>query len=207
MVTLTIDEVEVSVPEGTTILDAAKAADIYIPHICSHPDLPPVEQLKPGGAVYREGKRIENRQPDLVYEGCQLCVVQVDGDKELQRACSTRVKEGMAVSTTTPEIQAYRRDKLMLIVARHPHACLTCAQKEGCARFPCSMNIPEKERCCPLFGNCEFQRVAEYVGLKPETPRYIFEDLPVADEPLFERNYWLHPLHTGLPGAARYRGH
>jgi formate dehydrogenase beta subunit len=189
MVTLTIDEVEVSVPEGTTILDAAKAADIYIPHICSHPDLPPVEQLKPGGAVYREGKRIENRQPDLVYEGCQLCVVQVDGDKELQRACSTRVKEGMAVSTTTPEIQAYRRDKLMLIVARHPHACLTCAQKEGCARFPCSMNIPEKERCCPLFGNCEFQRVAEYVGLKPETPRYIFEDLPVADEPLFERNY------------------
>ncbi len=190
MVNLTIDEVEVTVPEGTTILDAAQQADIYIPHLCSHPDLPSVEQLKPAEAIYRDGKRIENKKPDLQYEGCQLCVVQIEGEKEFQRACSTKVSKGMVVRTDTPEVQEFRRDKLMFLLVEHPHACLTCAQKEGCARFPCSLNIPENERCCPLFGNCEFQRVAEYVGIKKETPRYVFKDLPVdKDEPLFERNY------------------
>jgi len=190
MVKLTIDEIEVTVPEGTTILDAAQQADIYIPHLCSHPDLPPVEQLKPAEAVYRDGKRLENKRPELQYEGCQLCVVQVEGEKEFQRACSTKVGKGMVVSTNTAEVQEYRQDRLMFLLAKHPHACLTCAQKEGCARFPCSMNISEKERCCPLFGTCEFQRLVEYVGIKKETPRYVFEDLPVAkDEPLFERDY------------------
>lgn len=42
----------------------------------------------------------------------------------------------------------------------------------------------------PLFGHCEFQKTAEYVGIKPETTRYVFEDLPIiTEEPLFERNY------------------
>jgi formate dehydrogenase beta subunit len=189
MVKLTIDEVEVSVPKGTTILDAAQQAEIYIPHLCSHPDLPRVEQLKPAEAVYRGSRRIENKKPEMQYEGCQLCVVQVKGKKEPQRACSTEVEKGMVVSTDTPELQEYRRDKLMSLLAKHPHACLTCAQKEGCTRSPCSMNIPEKERCCSLFGNCEFQRIVEYVGIKKETPRYVFEDLPVIKEPLFEWDY------------------
>ncbi len=189
MVKLTIDEVEITVPEGTTILDAAQQAEIYIPHLCSHPDLPPVEELKPAEAVYREGKRIGNKKLDLVYDGCQLCVVQIKGEKEFQRACSTKVEKGMVVHTNTTEVQEYRRERLMLLLVKHPHACLTCAQKEGCARFPCSLNIPEKERCCPLFGNCEFQRIIEYVGIKEETLRYVFEDLPLIKEPLFERDY------------------
>jgi formate dehydrogenase beta subunit len=177
------------VPEGRTVLDAAQQADIYIPHLCSHPDLPPVEQLPPAEAVYRDGKIIKNKKPDLQYEGCQLCVVQVEGRDGLQRACSTAVAEGMVVHTDTSEAKEFRRDRLIFLLAKHPHACLTCAQKEGCARFPCSMNIPENERCCPQFGNCEFQRVAEYLGVPPQTPRYVFEDIPVEDGPLFERNY------------------
>ncbi len=190
MVTVIIDEVEVTVPDGTTVLDAAQQSGIYIPHICSHPDLPPVEQLKPAEVVYRNGKRLENKKPDLQYEGCQLCVVQVEGNDGFQRACGTKVTEGMVVSTGTAEVQEFRRDRLMVLLAKHPHACLTCAQKEGCARFPCSMNIPENERCCPLFGNCEFQKVTEYVGIKKETPRYVYENLPVLkDESLFERDY------------------
>jgi len=188
-VTLAIDENEVTVPGGMTILDAAQQAGIYIPHICSHPDLPPVEELEPAEAVYRSGKRIENKRPGLQYEGCQLCVVQIDGEEGLHRACSTIADEGMVVYTNTLEVQEFRRDRLMFLLAKHPHACLTCAQKEGCARFPCSMNIPEGEKCCPQFGNCELQGVAEYVGIKPETPRYVFEDLPVEGDSLFERNY------------------
>jgi len=52
------------------------------------------------------------------------------------------------------------------------------------------MNVPENERCCPLFGRCEFQKMSEYIGIKPETTLHVFEDLPfIKDEPLFERNY------------------
>ena len=190
MVTLIIDEAEVTVPEGTTILAAAQHSGIYIPHICFHPDLPSVEALKPAEAVYRGEMRLENKKPNLEYEGCQLCVVEIVGREGLHQACRTPVAEAMMVCTHTPELQEFRRDRLMPILARHPHACLTCAQKEGCARFPCSTNVPENERCCPLFGSCEFQRIAEYVGIKSETPRYVFENLPVAEhEPLFERNY------------------
>lgn len=190
MVTLFIDEAEVTAPEGTTILEAAQQAVIYIPHLCSHPDLPPVEAMKPAEAVYRGEVRLENKKPDLEYEGCQLCVVEIEGKEGLHQACNTLVSEGMVVHTDTSEVQEFRRDQLMRILAEHPHACLTCAQKEGCARFPCSTNVPENERCCPLFGSCEFQRIAEYVGIKNETPRYVFENRPVVkDEPLFERNY------------------
>ena len=189
MITLIIDEVEINVPEATTIFEAAQQADIYIPHLCSHPELPSIEQLNPAGVVYRGGQRLENEKPDLQYEGCELCMVEIEGKEGMHRACNTPVADKMVVRTATPEIEEFRRDKLMFLLGKHPHACLTCAQKEGCARFPCSTNVPEDERCCPLFGRCEFQRLAEYVGIKPETSRYVFEDLPVVkDEPLFERN-------------------
>ncbi|MCJ7665091.1 MAG: 2Fe-2S iron-sulfur cluster-binding protein [Desulfobacterales bacterium] len=190
MVSIKIDTVEVNVTEGTTILQAAEQAEIYIPHICCHPDLSPVDRQKPADAIYRDGERIENARPELRYEGCRLCVVGIEGQNGLHRSCSTPVADGMVAHTVSPAIEAFRRERIMELVTRHPHACLTCAQKEGCARFPCSMNIPEAERCCPRFGNCEFQPIAEYVGIKPETPRYVFEDLPIIeDNPLFRRDY------------------
>jgi formate dehydrogenase beta subunit len=96
----------------------------------------------------------------------------------------------MVVHTDNSDLVEFRREQLMSILANHPHACLACAQREGCARFPCSMNIPENERCCVLFGNCELQKVAEYVGMKPETHRYVFENQAVIDDqPLFRRDY------------------
>ncbi len=190
MTTLIIDSIEIAVPEGTKILNAALQAGIYIPHVCSHPDLPPVEQLKPAEAVYRGNGPLENRKPDLHYEGCKLCVVEIEGKEGLVRACNTPVAEGMVVRTATPEVDEYRANQLMGILTQHPHACLTCAQKEGCARFPCSTNVPELERCCPKFGRCEFQKISEYLIIKPETPRYLFQNLPhIKDDPLFERNY------------------
>ena len=190
MITLTINELKVTAPEETTILNAAQQADIYIPHLCCHPDLPPVQQIKPADVICRGKNRLENKKPDLQYEGCRLCLVEVEENEELIRACNTNVTEGMVVRTTSPEIDESRRDRLMFLLEKHSHACLTCAQKEGCARFPCSTNIPELERCCAQFGRCEFQKVAEYVGIKPETPRYVFEDLPhLKEAPLFDRDY------------------
>ena len=190
MITLTINEVGVTVPEGTTILDAAQQANLYIPHLCSHPDLPPVNQMKPAEVIYRASVRMENKKPELQYDGCQLCVVEIDGREGLHRACNTPVAERMVVRTTSSQIDGSRLDRLMFLLAKHPHVCLTCAQKEGCARYPCSMNRTELERCCPQFGRCEFQKLVEYVGIKPETPRYVFEALPhIKDDPLFDRNY------------------
>jgi len=190
MIAITIDDQEIKATEGTTILQAAEGAGIYIPSLCFHPDVPPVDHQQPADVVYREGERIENKRPDLRYEGCQLCVVEIEGDEGLHRACSTPVVAGMVVRTVSPRIEAFRSDRIMELAATHPHACLTCAQKDGCARFPCSMNIPEVERCCSLFGRCEFQNVVEFVGLKPETPRYRFEDLPIIqNNSLFETNY------------------
>ncbi len=78
----------------------------------------------------------------------------------------------------------------MRILAKHPHACLICAQKEGCTTEPCSTNVPVEERCCPQFGNCELERVAEYIGIREDTPRYTPQKLPVVEnEPLFLRDY------------------
>ena len=141
MITLTIDEIEIAVPEETKILDAAQQAGIYIPHVCSHPDLPSIEQQKPADFVYRGNERLENKRPDLQYEGCQLCVVEIEGKEGLHRACMTPVSDKMIVRTTTPAVDEFRRDRIMFFLSKHPHACLTCAQKEGCARFPCSTNV------------------------------------------------------------------
>lgn len=185
-----IDNIEVTVPEGTKILDAAGKAGIYIPRLCAHPSLPPVDQLKPAPFIYRGNRSIDNKKPEVRHEGCQLCVVEIEGDEDLHRSCVTPVSDQMVVRTATPAVDEFRREQIKVLLAKHPHACLTCAQKEGCARFPCSMNISELERCCRQFGRCEFQKIAEYVTIKPDTPRYIFEDLSyIKDEPLLKRNY------------------
>ncbi len=185
-----IDHTEISVAEGTTILQAAEQAGIYIPHICFHPDIPPVDRQKPAHVIYRDGEPIENAMPEQLYEGCQLCVVEIGGQGGLHRSCSGTVADGMIIITSSPAITGFRRNRIMELVARHPHVCLTCTQKEGCARSLCSLNIPGTERCCSRFENCEFRRIVEYCGLRPETPRYVFADLPIIkDNPIFEINF------------------
>lgn len=174
-------------------MEAALSAHVYIPHLCSHPDLPPMKSLTPLEVVYRGDEAIRGTCPDPLpegKEGCRLCLVELEGRDGLHRACTTIAEEGMVVLTHTPAVQQARRDNLALIMAKHPHACLTCAQKEGCSLTQCSTNVPEKERCCPKFGSCELQKVGEYIGIEEETPRWIPTHLPIfEDEPLFKRDY------------------
>jgi NADPH-dependent glutamate synthase beta subunit-like oxidoreductase len=187
-VKLTIDDVPVEVPENTTILMAARSADIYIPTLCSHPDLPAAKGLKGGECIYWGSEKIEG-QPEE-YEGCKLCLVEVQGTDDLQQACATVASEGMVVHSNTTDIQERRKENLIAILKDHPHACLLCAEREGCSREPCSLNVPVNERCCPELGKCELQKVAEYVGIREDTPRYIPKNNPVVeDEPLFKRDY------------------
>ncbi|KLU61265.1 NADPH-Fe(3+) oxidoreductase subunit beta [Peptococcaceae bacterium CEB3] len=162
-VSLRIDGKTIEVPEGTLILEAARLAGSYVPTLCAHPDLPP------GGA-------------------CGLCLVETGSG--VVRSCETAVAQGLSIQTDTDEVRRLRRDNLSALLKDHPHACLTCAQKVGCSRTQCSSNVPVNERCCSKLGNCEIERVVEYVGVREDLGRYVYPDLPkFTEEPLFTRDY------------------
>jgi len=196
MIHFTLNGTSCTAEEGTTILDAAAGCGVYIPGLCNHPDLPPFHGLPPAPQVFHGDVRYENQPLDPAawarLEGCGLCVVAVEGEAEPVRACRARVAEGMVVRTESETLHGLRRTRLMEILARHPHACITCAQREGCSLLDCSAGVPVEERCCDQFHDCELRRVAEHVGVKEETPRFRPEG-PAAlkDDPLFDRDFTL----------------
>jgi NADH-quinone oxidoreductase subunit G/NADP-reducing hydrogenase subunit HndD len=106
-VNLTIDGIPVTVPEGTTILEAARKIGIHIPVLCDHPDLK---------------KRAV----------CRICVVECDGGGKLKAACANDVWEGVKVVTNSAKIQAIRKTIVELILADHPQDCLTCIRNQKC---------------------------------------------------------------------------
>src|SRR4030067_2631078 len=97
-ITLTIDSVKVEAKAGTSVLEAAQNAGIYIPRICYHPDLPPAPETKVNDRIYRGGKLIENTSSGQGnFEGCKLCLVQIEGMNGLSTACDTQVANNMVV--------------------------------------------------------------------------------------------------------------
>lgn len=109
LVTLTIDGKEISVPKGTTILHAAEAAGIEIPHLCYCPG------LKGTGA-------------------CRICLVQIEKVRGLVVSCMRKVAPEMVVHTNTEEIREARRFVVELLLSRHPGLCLSC-EKSGTCRL------------------------------------------------------------------------
>ncbi len=107
MVKAVIDGFKVEVPEGTTILDAAKTVQVKIPTLCKHPDLPP-------------------------SASCGICIVRVKGANKMLRACCTPIEDGMEIITNDPEIVQVRRTVLELILSNHPNECLTCGRNNNC---------------------------------------------------------------------------
>ncbi len=107
MVNLTIDGRRVSVPEGTTILDAAKVAGITLPTLC---------WLK-----------------DINYIGaCRVCVVEIKGEDRLAPSCNTLVAEGMEVLTNSPRAREARRTNVELILSQHDVNCAACVRSRNC---------------------------------------------------------------------------
>ena len=106
-VNLTIDGQPVTVPEGTTILEAARKIGIHIPVLCDHPDL---------------ARRAV----------CRLCVVECDGGGKLKAACANDVWEGVKVVTNNARIQSIRKMIVEMILADHPQQCLTCIRSQSC---------------------------------------------------------------------------
>jgi NADPH-dependent glutamate synthase beta subunit-like oxidoreductase len=190
MVKLTIDGQQVEVSSGTSILAAARGAGIYIPALCYHPDLPPAKGSQTAKVIFQGDRKMENAKPEESGKGCGLCVVGIQGEKELAGSCATEVKPGMVVITDNETLRAKRQENLLPIMTRHRHACLTCAQQEGCSRSQCSSNVPQNERCCTQFGHCELQNVVNYVGISPTTPKWVPTDLTILDQhALFIRDY------------------
>lgn len=188
---LTIDDKEIEVEKGITVLQAAQGAGIYIPALCAHPDLPPAPGLKASSVIYLGGQPFKSTEPHAEYRGCRLCLVEIEGMTDLAISCNMPAAEGMVVHTSTPRVQEQRRENLKAILAKHPHICFTCKQREGCSPFEsCPNSVPVKERCCSKLGYCELQPLAEFIGVKENVPRYVFRDLPVKrDEPLFTQDY------------------
>jgi NADPH-dependent glutamate synthase beta subunit-like oxidoreductase len=189
---LTINDNQIQAHEGDTVLDAALHSEIYIPHLCSHPDLPPLECTEGVKQVFQGQQKFTGNAKNSLHEGCKLCVVQINNDANLVTACTTHVKPGMIIQTANSEIKNYQKQRIAKILENHPHACLTCAQREGCSREPCSSNVPLEERCCPLLGNCELEKVSDHIGIPNYTKKYTPQHRKTIDEePLINRDYEL----------------
>ncbi len=190
---LTIDGIEVRVEKGTTVLQAAQSAGIYIPSLCSHPDLPSSREVEPAEFIYRGTELTKNDNSLEEFKGCQLCVVEIEGMEGLPTACTTEVDEGMVVHTDTLQVQEKQYENLKLILAEHPNMCLTCVRKERCSPYDiCLRNVKITERCllCPKNGHCELQKVADYIGIEEMMLPYAAKEIPVDKEtPLFDRDY------------------
>ncbi|MDD1762256.1 MAG: formate dehydrogenase subunit alpha [Methanothrix sp.] len=166
---LIIDDRMVEVPEGSTILDAAKKAGSYVPALCNHPDLKPIGS-------------------------CKLCIVSVKGLDHYPTACSTLVEEGMVVETSTEELQEMRRHTLEMLLAltNHPTSCLFCDRRNECNDLrECMRKFPVTVGCkyCPKNEQCELQQAVRFVELDCIRYEVSFKNMPVLREPFFDRNY------------------
>ncbi len=112
MINLTIDNKPVQVPEGTTILKAARMAGIDIPTLCY---------------FELDGMKFENKPG-----GCRVCVVEVKGRRNLAPACATDCMEGMEVFTHNARVINARKTVVELILSDHPNDCLQCEKNGDC---------------------------------------------------------------------------
>ncbi|MDR7866965.1 MAG: NADH-dependent [FeFe] hydrogenase, group A6 [Sporomusaceae bacterium] len=123
---------EVAVPAGLTILEAASLHGVKIPTLCHHPD-------------------------QRVKANCRVCVVEVEGQKNLAASCATAVTAGMKVRTNSPRIRETVQTILELIFANHPQECLTCIRN----------------------GNCELRRLAADYGIREVKGEMACDALPL----------------------------
>jgi formate dehydrogenase major subunit len=106
MIKLTIDGKTIEVQQGTTVLEAAEAAGVYVPTLCHHPQLTP-------------------------YGGCRLCMVEVEGSRTLQPSCTMPATDGMVIHTNSKKVLDARKFVLTLIFSERNHFCMYCQVSNG----------------------------------------------------------------------------
>ncbi len=124
MINIVINNTEISVPEGTTILQAARSAGIHIPTLC-HLDLHDIKMVNQVGT-------------------CRVCMVEVEGRRNLLPACCTAVAPNMVIHTASKRAVMARRIVVELLLSNHPNDCLICERN----------------------GNCELQSLAAELGVR-----------------------------------------
>ena len=111
-VNITINNIDLSVEQGTTILNAAKKIEIELPSLCKM-------EMKDIGFIHH-------------ISSCRVCLVEVLGRDELVPACSTPISEGMIIFTNTIKVMANRRLMIELLLSNHPKDCLYCPKNQKC---------------------------------------------------------------------------
>jgi NADH-quinone oxidoreductase subunit G len=115
MAKVTIDGIEVEVQDGINVIEAAKAADVHVPHFCYHPSLSIVGQ-------------------------CRMCLVEVEGMPKLQAGCATPVKDGMKVSVWNDKVDKARKGQMEFLLINHPLDCPICDKAGECPLQDYSFN-------------------------------------------------------------------
>ncbi len=129
LVTLTIDDKQVTVPEGTVIVDAAKKVGIDIPVFCYHPKMEPVGMCRM--CLVDVGRPVIDRstgQPVLEADGSP----RIQFGPKLETACTTLVSEGMVVVGLSDKVKAGRKDVLEFLLTSHPLDCPVCDKGGEC---------------------------------------------------------------------------
>lgn len=109
MVNVTINHREISVPEGTTIMEAAASIHIQIPKLCYLKDVNEIS-------------------------ACRICVVEVEGQSRLVTSCNNVVEEGMVIYTNSPRVRRNRRHTIEMLLSQHNMECPMCV-RSGTAVF------------------------------------------------------------------------
>jgi len=107
MIRLTVNGRSVELDNGSTLLDAAREAGVYIPTLCHYPRLPS-------------------------HAVCRMCLVNVEGKAHPQPACITMAKEGDIVETDSTDLQEFRKTNVEWLLARHPNDCIRCEVNGAC---------------------------------------------------------------------------
>jgi NADH-quinone oxidoreductase subunit G len=107
MAKVTIDGIEVEVQDGINVIEAAKAADVHVPHFCYHPSLSIVGQ-------------------------CRMCLVEVEGMPKLQAGCATPVKDGMKIAVWNEKVDKARKGQMEFLLINHPLDCPICDKAGEC---------------------------------------------------------------------------
>ena len=132
MVTLTINGQQISVPERTTIMEAAEKVGIHIPHLCFLKDINEIA-------------------------ACRVCLVELIGIDKLVTACDTECRDGMEISTNSPRVRKIRKMNVELLLSDHRSECTSCVKSGNCTlqtistdvgiiRSPFEQNPAEKSR-------------------------------------------------------------
>lgn len=140
-ITVTINGERCQAELGQTVLEVARQAQIHIPTLCYHPDLKP------------EGH-------------CRVCLVEIEGQRNLQPSCCFPVSDGMVVWTNSPRVRAARRTVVELLISNHPLECLQCVRNQNC----------ELQALAREVGIEEVRFTGERTAAEPDDSSYVIRD-------------------------------